>query len=108
MKKTLTIIVISSLLGLVTSPATADGGREIHSAVKAGDVGRVRQLLDQSPDLLKVTSRSGGTLLHSAVLARKPSSVATSRQFCAAICVKRPSHGVYASDVLKRRGSIYL
>jgi cytohesin len=46
-------------------PAQAD--HPIHEAAEAGDVDRVRQLLDAEPGLVHRTDRAGGTLLHRAV-----------------------------------------
>jgi ankyrin repeat protein len=49
----------------------ADADHEIHAAAEAGDVDRVRELLDAGPELVDRTDRAGGTPLHRAVAASR-------------------------------------
>jgi ankyrin repeat protein len=53
-----------------TAPAQTRKDHPIHSAAEAGDVRRVRALLDADPDLLDCGDRGGGTPLHRAVIGR--------------------------------------
>ena len=50
-------------------PAPVD--HPIHEAAEAGDLGRVRELLDAEPELVHRTDRAGGTPLHRAVAASR-------------------------------------
>src|SRR5688572_739917 len=53
----------------------ADADHPVHIAAEAGDVGRVRALLDADPALLHRSDRSGGHPLHRAVIGRSRSVV---------------------------------
>ena len=52
------------------APAETPQDQEIHRVAEAGDVRRVRELLDQDPTLVNLGDHSGGTPLHRAVWAR--------------------------------------
>jgi ankyrin repeat protein len=53
-----------------TAPASTCDDHEIHRAAEAGDVRRVRELLDADSSLLNRGDRAGGTPLHRAVVGR--------------------------------------
>jgi ankyrin repeat protein len=55
-------------------PAPVD--HAIHEAAEAGNVGRVRELLDAEPELVRRTDRAGGTPLHRAVAASRRDVIA--------------------------------
>src|SRR5215475_10742618 len=51
---------------VVVSPTHTD--HPIHVAAESGDLGRVRELLDGDPTLVRRSDRAGGTALHRAVI----------------------------------------
>jgi ankyrin repeat protein len=53
------------------APSETPQDHEIHTAAEAGNIRRVRALLDQDPALVNRGDHSGGTPLHRAVLARR-------------------------------------
>jgi ankyrin repeat protein len=53
-----------------TAPSQTRQDHEIHTAAEAGDVRRVRELLDADPGLLNCGDHAGGTPLHRAVVGR--------------------------------------
>ena len=54
--------------GRRVTPSETHTDHPIHSAAEAGDVGRVRALLDADPALVHRSDRAGGTPLHRAVI----------------------------------------
>src|SRR5262249_5340122 len=59
---------------VVVSPTHTD--HPIHFAAEAGDLYRVRELLDADPTLVRRSDRAGGTALHRAVIGRARDVVA--------------------------------
>jgi ankyrin repeat protein len=55
--------------------SAADVDSEIHRAAEAGDVVRVRTLIEADPALVRQGDRSGGTPLHRAVIGQSPRTV---------------------------------
>jgi ankyrin repeat protein len=58
------------------APSSTHTDHEIHRAAEAGDLRKVRHLLDANPSLVHVGDRAGGTVLHRAVIGRARSVVA--------------------------------
>ncbi|HLG54036.1 MAG TPA: ankyrin repeat domain-containing protein [Vicinamibacterales bacterium] len=58
------------------NPAETQTDHPIHRAAEAGDVQRVRALLDYDPELVHQSDRAGGLPLHRAVVGRAPKMVA--------------------------------
>ena len=77
-------------------PAPVD--HPIHEAAEAGDLGRVRELLDAEPELVRRTDRAGGTPLHRAV--------ATSQRDVIALLLDRGAdiHAVHAAGPGSEKG----
>ena len=77
-------------------PAPVD--HPIHEAAEAGDLGRVRELLDAEPELVHRTDRAGGTPLHRAV--------ATSQRDVIALLLDRGAdiHAVHAAGPGSEKG----
>jgi ankyrin repeat protein len=62
--------------GRRVKPSGTHADHPIHLAAEAGDVGRVRDLLDADPTLVDRSDRAGGTPLHRAVIGRSARTVA--------------------------------
>ncbi len=66
----------ASARGRRVKPSETRADHPIHLAAEAGDVGRVRALLDADPALVHHSDRAGGTPLHRAVIGRSRTAVA--------------------------------
>jgi len=70
MKKSAFLIFIFCLL------AAAASAQELYEAVKAGDLDKVRQIIERDPAIVNIPNQSGETILFGAVTEAKPDIVA--------------------------------